>query len=441
LTRPRFGHALATIVAIALILRVALVLATAHLVPRTDAADFDRLAVAVAQHGRFPRSLWVPGPTAFRPPLFPIALAGVYKVVGVGTASTRWEAGRLLEAGLGALAVLLIGLIALRLWGRRAALLAAAISAVYPPLVLVGSTLLSEPLFIALELAAVLAALQARGSPHRLRWSFACGVFVGLAGITRGNGLVLLIPLGFLLWSLRPRLSWRSLAAPAVMLVALALTLVPWTIRNASTFHQFIPISTQPGYATAGTYNPIAARETRFPALWFPPTLFAARILARHPHLNEAQLSSRLDTQAMHYAEDHPGYVAKVGWWTSLRLLNLTGPHFERWAAPYESYPSWLAVASVYAFWALWLLALAGAFTAAARRAPLALWGFPLVIFLSTVLLEGSTRYRSPADPFLVLLAALALLAVPLTKTARRDPVLERYQRDAGAQAPLTRIR
>jgi hypothetical protein len=54
----------------------------------------------------------------------------------------------------------------------------------------------------------------------------------------------------------------------------------------------------------------------------------------------------------------------------------------------------------------------------AARRAPPALWGCPLVIFLSTVFLEGSTRYRSPADPFIVVLAALGVLGAPRAAAA-----------------------
>ena len=411
--RPRFWEAFAAVVTVALVVRVVVVLVTPHFVPRTDAADFDRIAVSLARHGVFPHSLWVAGPTAFRPPLFPLMLAAVYKIVGLGSASARWEAARMLEAGLGAATVLLIGVIALRLWGRRAAIVSAAIGAVFPPLVLVFSSLLSEALFIPLVLAAVLCALVARDSDHRLRWAVLTGVLLGLAALTRGNGIALVIPLGFLVWSVRPRLSRRSLAAPLALIAAAVLTLVPWTVRNARAFHEFVPITSETGFATAGTYNALAAHRPHYPGLWFPPVVLAAPIVAHHPHLNEAQLSDRLNSLAFNYATAHPGYVGQVFWWTGLRLLNLAGPHFERWAAPFESYPGWLALASVYAFWAVGLLALGGAFTAAARRAPPAFWGCPLVIFLSTVFLEGSTRYRSPADPFVVVLAALGALALP----------------------------
>lgn len=416
--RPRFGHAFAGLVLLALIARVVVVLVTPHFVPVTDAADYDRIAVSLVAKGHFPGSVLAPGPTALRPPVFPYALAAVYKVVGVGSTATRWEAGRMLEAALGAITVLLIGLIALRLWGRRAALLASAIAAVYPPLVLVGSSLMSESLFIPLALASVLAALRARTSPHGLRWAVVSGLLLGLGALTRGNGLALIIPIAALVWSGRPLLSSRALANPLVLVLTVVLTLMPWTIRNANTFHEFVPITTETGYATAGTYSVAAAHFHKFPALWIPPWVAARQVLVRHPHLNEAQLSDRMNRLAFDYAKAHPGYVLKVLWWNSLRLLNLTGTHFESWVARFEAYPKWLAAASVYAFWALGLLALVGAFTMAARRAPPALWGCPLVIFLSTVFLEGSTRYRSPADPFIVVLAALGVLGAPRAAAA-----------------------
>jgi hypothetical protein len=61
------------------------------------------------QRGAFPQSVITPGggPTALRPPLFPIALAGVYDVVGAGSESSRLRTARLFEALLGTIAVML----------------------------------------------------------------------------------------------------------------------------------------------------------------------------------------------------------------------------------------------------------------------------------------------------------------------------------------------
>jgi hypothetical protein len=83
-----------------------------------------------------------------------------------------------------------------------------------------------------------------------------------------------------------------------------------------------------------------------------------------------------------------------------------------------------LAQLSAYAFWLLLVLAVIGAAAPLTRRAPWALWMCPLLVYLTTVGLEGTTRYRSPADPFLILPAAIGVLAlVDRARAWRHDRV------------------
>src|SRR2546430_889811 len=76
-------------------------------------------------------------------------------------------AGRLAEVLLGTLVVALAGLVAWQLAGTAAGLATLGITAVYPPLIVNGASLLSEPLFVVLELGAVACALRWRVRP---RW-------------------------------------------------------------------------------------------------------------------------------------------------------------------------------------------------------------------------------------------------------------------------------
>ena len=271
---------------------------------------------------------------------------------------------------------------------------------------------MAEPLYIVLVLGAVLAALASRQARHPVRWAAFAGALIGLAALTRSNGLAALPPLAVLVWATRPRWSRRALAAPAVLAAAAALTLVPWTMRNASVLDAFVPVSTQSGYALAGTYNDEAREHPRFPAIWVPPwRVDALQPVYMDRGLDEVELSAELRDRALDYIREHPEYLGEVVGRNVLRLLNLEGPAIERYLAPVEGYPIELVNVSVYAFWLVALLAVAGAFTSAARRAPVALWGVPLFMALSSVLFLGLTRYRSPADPFVVMLASLALLA------------------------------
>jgi 4-amino-4-deoxy-L-arabinose transferase-like glycosyltransferase len=399
------------IVLLALVLRVSLVLATPHFAPREDSVVYDTGAVSLATTGHFfPGSLPTlhRGATAFYPPLFQLFLAGVYKVVGT-SADTRWEAGRLFEAALGAAVVLLVYLIAVRLWRPRVALIAAGLAAISPPLVMVGSSsLLSESLFIPLVLAATLAALHFRQDP-RIRWALMAGALVGAAALTRANGVFLVIPIGFLLWVKRPRFSPRGLAPSLAALAVTILVLVPWTVRNAQVFHRFVPLDTGTGYTLDGTFNAaVQTTEHRFPAMWVMPQEHVQQLYAADPRATEASVSAHLTSEALSYIGEHPGSVLKTLYWNTVRMLDLT-PSVERFFAPYEVYPTWLAMLSVYALWALIPLCVAGAFFRDARAAPRSFWGMPLTLYLSGVLVLGLTRGRSPLDPFLLMLAAIAL--------------------------------
>src|SRR3954468_17075241 len=124
------SRALLLILAVALIARLAVIVATPDFHPIFDAAHYDRLGASIAHGHGYPGQFVPPTPSAFRPPLYPVELAAVHLVGG------GWTAGRLLGALLGTGAVLLVFLIAERLWDRRVAIAAGAIAAVFPPLVL-----------------------------------------------------------------------------------------------------------------------------------------------------------------------------------------------------------------------------------------------------------------------------------------------------------------
>src|SRR5919201_5174484 len=162
----------AVLLALALVVRVGYVAVTPGYRAVDDADNYDVHARSIAAGEGFARI--GPGPTgetAFRPPGYPYLLAGVYALTGVERAepAARFLAGRVANALVGTAIVALIGLLAAQLFERRVALAAMAVAAVYLPLVLVGGSLMSEPLFAALLLGALAAALQHRCSSHRWR--------------------------------------------------------------------------------------------------------------------------------------------------------------------------------------------------------------------------------------------------------------------------------
>ena len=208
-------------------------------------------------------------------------------------------------------------------------------AAVYIPLILVGGAVMSEPLFAALLLGALAAALQHRRSTHRWRWVLLAGFLGGLTILTRANALVLLLPLGLAVWTVRPRFSPRALAAPAVLVVLALVTVSPWTIRNAIVFDRFIPVSTQLGSALAGTYNDQARLDKENPASWRSirhlPEYRA--LYARLGEIPEPVVEDELRKRSKAYIREHPGYVGMVAWWTTRRMFELGGLDWSRHTA------------------------------------------------------------------------------------------------------------
>jgi 4-amino-4-deoxy-L-arabinose transferase-like glycosyltransferase len=406
--------AITLITLLALAVRLASLAATPDLGLAADPANYDLHARSIAAGDGYPDSTVTPagGPTAIRPPGFPFFLGAVYAVTG-----DSQTAGRVAQAVLGALAVLLIALVARELFGARVALVAGVMAAVFPPFVLNGITLLSEPLFVVLELSAVLAVLRARRPGAGVGWVVAAGALCGLAFLTRANALALVLVLALALrepGSLRSIRAWR---APALLVVCAALVVAPWTIRNAVEFGRFIPVSTQDGFTLAGTYN--ATSEAR-DAIWIPANIDPAMraLLDQSRDLDEAALNARLRSAAREFALDHAGYVPSVAWHNLRRLVNLGGTRYERIVAgqEYGLGHDWARL-MVWSTIPLLILAAAGAFTAAARRAPLWVWALP-VLFATTVFVLATNRHRAAIDPFLLMLAALAV--VPLYERVRR---------------------
>ncbi len=423
MARPRrliFGIAL-----IALILRLGAVAATGEFAPLTDAADFDRHAVSIASGDGYPPTEIAGGggPSAFRPPGFPYLLAGVYAVVGVDSERRRWTAGRVVEAGLGAVTVALVGLLALALWGAGAGLAASALAAVYPPFLLIESSLTSETLFLPLVVGATLAMLRYRDS-RALRWALAAGLLAGLAALTRSNGLVLLLPLALGAVAGRP---WRSRAAVSgalAMVLAALVAISPWTVRNAVVMDAFVPISTQAGYGLAGAYNDSAREDPAQPAAWRPPAADPGyRAIIADPALAETDVERRLRAESRDFIVSHPGYVAEAGLMNALRLAVLRDRDLERLGAADLGMNPTLSTASAYSFWAVTLLALAGLFGPAARRIPAFVWLIPALLILTTVFIAAWTRYRVPADPFLLALAGLGAARLAAGVKRRRRPL------------------
>lgn len=416
----------ALIVLLALVLRLGAVAADSGYVPAHDAFDYDRHGRSIAAGEGFPESGYVPegGPSALRPPVYPYLLGGTYAISGDSIA-----VGRVVGALFGTLAVALLYLVVFRIWGRRVALIAAFLAAVFPSLVLLSRDLLSEQIYIALELGAVLCALAFRGSGGALRWAVAAGLLCGVATLTRNPGGVLILPIALGVWTLRPRLGARALLAPAVVLGCVALVMAPWIARNWSDFGRFVPVTSSTGFGLAGTYNSASEEDDRHPGAWRTPVIVPGYTpLFRAPGIDEGTLDATLRSEAIEFAADHPVYVAEVSGRNLLRLFELgddsvvgrdSVPVVQRGIGSNVDGAERIGLALALVLAALGVYA---AVRRAVPRGPAFLWLIPVLTVLVAAPIAGLPRYRVPADPFLLILAALGVSWL-WERTLRRTPV------------------
>jgi 4-amino-4-deoxy-L-arabinose transferase-like glycosyltransferase len=185
-------------------------------------------------------------PSAGHPPLYPLVLSAVSALGGTGV-----MAHRALGLPLGAVTIVLVGLLGRRVGGERVGLVAAGLCAAYPLMIATDAALMSETLYGALIAGLLLLAWVLLERPGLWRAAGA-GAVLGLAALTRSEAL-LLLPL--LLWPV----AWRGggdgrarAARLGAVTLACALVIAPWAIRNASVFGRFVPISNNDATVLAG---------------------------------------------------------------------------------------------------------------------------------------------------------------------------------------------
>ncbi len=391
-------------------------------VPQHDAFDYDRHADSIAAGEGFPVSGYAPGggESALRSPGYPYLLAATYAVTGVDA-----DGGRLLGAVAGALLALLCFLVASRIWGRRTGIIAGALTALFPPLVLLSRELFSETVFASLVLAAVLTTLEYRAhGGRRLRWAALAGAVCGLAALTRNPGIVLIVPIMLGAWVGERRLTLRALMGPGVVFLVAAVVIAPWTIRNATEFGRFIPIATATGFGLAGTYNETSRTDPEFPSSWRAPNRIPDfEAVFQAPGVDEGTLDAELRSEALDHASDHPAYVFEVIGANLRRMLLIEEDSVVDGGTEVADRGIGSGSSGIERVSLLLVIPLAGigilvlmkgrvqtpAGEVRRPRGPLFMWLIPILLVAVALPVAGLPRYRVPADPFMLMLAAVAI--------------------------------
>jgi glycosyltransferase involved in cell wall biosynthesis/4-amino-4-deoxy-L-arabinose transferase-like glycosyltransferase len=379
--------------------------------PTYDGIGYDFIAVNLLQGKGYARDSAGTLPSAFRPPGYPLFLAGVYGLFG-----HRYEAVRLMQALIDAVTCILFYFVGKKLFGRRVGFVAALGLSLYPLQIYMVSQFYSETLsfffqMLVLWLATLLPERRCVGIPLMM------GLLLGATTLTRPTA-TLWIPL-MLLWVFYVNLKAKEVMRVALMVLGLVLAFGPWTVRNYLVFHAFIPISSLGGSGVWAGNNPLSEGGGMLP----DERTWGGEDYPEHSWygwegLTEMQSSQRFLEKGMTWIEENPGDFLMLVPRKLLRLWSPTsfGVQFRRQASP-------LLTAVVLPPYLLFL-AMAGGGMVLTRRKWCELFPlYALIIGINALvaLTYGATRYGISMAPCLILFATVTVVLIVEARGGRSN--------------------
>jgi 4-amino-4-deoxy-L-arabinose transferase-like glycosyltransferase len=399
--------------------------------PGPDADAYASLARTLFEHhtygtpGQASTSDWSPGA--------PLLFGAVYWLTG----GVNPEAARIVVALLGAVMVVFTFLIARRLGGRWAGLVAALLVATYPTYIENNGQLLSEPLAAFLLTAALLGMLWAAERGRVWAWAVP-GVTLGALILTRPEYQAISVVFAALVaWRLWRDGGWRRAAGSvAVLALCAAVVVVPWMARNHATVGQWT-VSTGGGKALfVATFLPGDGRQVptkrelmrRFlgakdpittPELKAQPmTPLLDRVARKYPDLPRDKALGRIGKENLRkYLSEQPVAYLRM---SAAKFWNI----FNRGSSPYMRDWGWVAYHRV-----LLLLGIAGFVLLVIRsrtRWAALLLASPIacIAVLGTILLAVPRR-QVPLIPLICVFAGVAVVRAVGWVLERRRPGAE----------------
>jgi hypothetical protein len=404
----RFTLFLVLIIALGVGVRIAYVLSIGrHVVLGLDAIGYELLGKGLA-HGRGysnPAAFFAYGverATANFPPGYPLFLAGFDKL---GASSTTGM--ELVGACVGAFTVGATGLLGRRVSGRSSVgLISALLVAVSPTLIASAGSSMSETLSVPLMVVVLCAVSWAARSASWVPWVVVGGL-AGLLALVRSEDLVvalLLVPVAVVA---APGHSWRHrVALVSVVLISTGAVLSPWLVRDYTTFHPPVLVSTAAEKTLAGAN----CRSTYYGSLigYWDFSCLGYNDLANS---NEARYGLVLSEEGRAYLKTHLSRVPIVLAVRALRSWGLYDPAQGAQLARFETRSvGWQQFAWPVSLLTL-ILALPGIVGIRRRRLALVLIAGPAVVDTLVVLATyGNDRFVLSAIPSLCIGAAATLV-------------------------------
>jgi hypothetical protein len=396
---------------VALVLRTAYFLYMAHLIPAVVLAavpfqnEVGNVASALAQGEGFCCLFRQPtGPTAWLAPVYPLLVAGIFKLYGIFTLRS-FEAAVILNCIFSALATIPLFHAGKRIGGLTTAALAGWIWAIFPSGVILPFEWIWDTSLSVLLAAALLWTTLELRDYSRLRNFALYGLLWGLSLLANpALGALLPFLIGWLLYQHRGNRALQ-LRLGLLSLAMLVLTCLPWTVRNYVQFHRFIPLRSNFPFEFWSGNNEIFdehSREVNRITRYEQIHLYA--------ELGENKFLDDKLQKAILFLRTHPALYAQL--FTRRIVATWLGTE-----SPWEDFAR--TDSQLARFLIAWnAMALLGVILGLVRLylrhrvyfLPIA--AFPIIFPLTFYIAHTTLRHRHPCDPIVALLIAVAVVGV-----------------------------
>ncbi len=360
------------------------------------------------------------GPTAWLTPVYPVLIAGIFRVFGVFTLQAFYAAAAL-NILFSAATCVPIYFAGKRIAGIGAASLAAWLWALFPNAVVIPFQWIWDTSLAALLAATILWATFALAESRRIRDWCTYGLLWGFALLTNpalGSALPFL-----LVWTwYRARREGSGsghIGRPAVALAVAILCCLPWTLRNYAEFHRFIPLRSNFPFELWLGNNEVF--DDRSPNINARITRYGEA--RRYAQLGETAFMQEKWNLAIDFMRTHRRLELRLSRW---RFLSF-------WVGSFHPMQDFETVDSL---WLRTIFALNFLTAIGSAIGIVVLWRaqspyvLPTAVFVVVVPLvyyvtHASLRYRHPIDPIVLTLTAIAVVGAKRKEVASAVPALD----------------
>ncbi|HEV8540603.1 MAG TPA: glycosyltransferase family 39 protein [Nitrospiraceae bacterium] len=353
-----------------------------------DGKDYDALGLSLATNTGFAIHGVL---NTSRPPGYPFFLAALYMIFGHSYAAVK-----IVQSLLGALTCLMIFLIGQRLFSRRVGVIAATLATVYPFLVLYAGFLLSETLFVFLSTVFLYVLVRLR-ERYASQWIALGGLVLGAMNLIRPVTLMIPVLLFFWAW-VEFGTKRKAVVIASLLAIWMIVPILPWTVRNYLVTHSYIFIDDHHWVSVYTGNNRTILQNPDAIGGWLEPE----QIEGFKPTFKTEDYRSATLFFLRQYLLHEP--------WELLRLEAYKLKRF--WSVfPTSSKTTYRdAMISVFSYGLLLPLFVIGMILSLrSHQRPWILIIWIVNFCFVTLIALGTTRYRAPVEPAIVLFASLAL--------------------------------